>query len=220
MVSAIQCEVLGFGADLPNGILTKVNQFRKRVGRLELASALGLQYMEYGKNREGYWGFKEFEEQVVDCMDVFEVMYPEKQLTFEVNHSTGHAKNREDGLHVGYMDVRYGGAQKVLRDTKLTEGCVGSLEVKMHPNKDKGSTQFIKGVLWKRGLYVDGTSIAPGTPEERRFDLVLANLPDFKHEETALQHTVESRGHILLMSPKYHPGVAGVGIEYSWGISK
>ncbi|CAM9668986.1 unnamed protein product, partial [Sphacelaria rigidula] len=34
---------------------------------------------------------------------------------------------------------------------------------------------------------------------------VLANLPDFKHEETTLQHTVESRGHILLLSPKHHP---------------
>lgn len=45
-------------------------------------------------------------------------------------------------------------------------------------------------------------------------------LPDFANEKTALQHTVESRGHILLLSPKCHPEVAGVGIEYSWGMSK
>ena len=32
--------------------------------------------------------------------------------------------------------------------------------------------------------------------------------------------TRESRGQIPLLSPKCHPKVAGVGIEYSWGFSK
>ena len=35
-----------------------------------------------------------------------------------------------------------------------------------------------------------------------------------------MQHVVHSRGHILLLSPMFHPEVAGVGIEYSWGMSK
>ncbi|CAM9308723.1 unnamed protein product, partial [Sphacelaria rigidula] len=128
MVSAIQCEVLGFGADSPNGTLAEVNEFRESVGRPELTCSPGLRFMEHGKIRDGYWGFKEFEQQVVDYMDVFEVMYPEKQLMLEVDHPTGHAKYREDGLHVGHMNVRYGGMQKLLRDTQLTEGCVGSGE--------------------------------------------------------------------------------------------
>ena len=45
-------------------------------------------------------------------------------------------------------------------------------------------------------------------------------MPDFKIEKPALQHTVEGRGHLLLLSPKFYPEVAGVGIEYSWGMSK
>ncbi|CAM9392075.1 unnamed protein product [Hapterophycus canaliculatus] len=49
---------------------------------------------------------------------------------------------------------------------------------------------------------------------------VLQGLPDFKTEKTALQYIIESRGHILLLSPKCHPEVAGVGIKYSWGFSK
>ncbi|CAM9669057.1 unnamed protein product, partial [Sphacelaria rigidula] len=109
MVSAIQCEVLGFGVDLVNGTLAKVNEFRKSVGRPELTCSPGLRFIEYGKNRDGYWGFKEFEEQVVDYMDVFEVMYPEKQLMLEVDHSAGYAKYREDGLHVGHMNFDPGG---------------------------------------------------------------------------------------------------------------
>lgn len=44
--------------------------------------------------------------------------------------------------------------------------------------------------------------------------------PDFKNERSALQYIVEGRGHILMMSPKCHPEVAGIGIEYSWGFSK
>lgn len=56
------------------------------------------------------------------------------------------------------------------------------------------------------------------TRDER--DTILGNLPDFKNERPALQPLVESRGHILLLSPTFHPELAVVGIEYSWGMSK
>ena len=55
---------------------------------------------------------------------------------------------------------------------------------------------------------------------EKNIEQVLGGLPDFKNGRTALQHTVEKRGHILVLSPKFHPEVAGVGIEFSWGMSK
>ncbi|CAN0302378.1 unnamed protein product [Ascophyllum nodosum] len=61
---------------------------------------------------------------------------------------------------------------------------------------------------------------AAGVADEKNIDKVLQALPDFKTERTALQHVVESPGHILLLSPKRHPEVAGVGIGYSWGFSK
>ena len=56
-------------------------------------------------------------------------------------------------------------------------------------------------------------------PEKKR-DTHLSDLPDFKGEMSAPQNRVHSRGHILLLSPKFHPEVAGVGIEHSWGMSK
>lgn len=63
-------------------------------------------------------------------------------------------------------------------------------------------------------------SAAANLSPAMNIETILRKLPDFKNERTALQHVVESRGHILLLSPKCHPEVAGVGIEYSWGMSK
>ena len=40
-----------------------------------------------------------------------------------------------------------------------------------------------------------------------------------KGTEQALQELVESRGHILILSPKCHPELAGCSIENSWGKS-
>lgn len=284
MVSAFQDEIRGFGFPLTQLELERVNLFRQRFKRPALKTSPGLRFLLHGKNREGFWGFKEFEEQVVDVMDCFDVLYSDCQLMIEVDHSAGHAKFREGGLHVGHMDVKYGGARKPMRDTIMTEGCVGSGEAKMYFNGGKWSTQFVEGVtektvdlklrvgdtqhmafeegapppfyacealphtsqkkknsrgkevvtheayvgkakgmrqvLWERGLFVEGMSASADAPAEKRMDEIISSLPDFKNEKSALQHTVEGRGHILLLSPKYHPEVAGVGIEYSWGMSK
>ena len=40
------------------------------------------------------------------------------------------------------------------------------------------------------------------------------------NETGALQEVVESRGLILILSPKCHSELTGCGIEYSWGKSK
>ena len=45
---------------------------------------------------------------------------PTTQVVCEVDHSSGHAKQREDGLHMTNMNVKYGGKQKKLRDTVMT----------------------------------------------------------------------------------------------------
>lgn len=74
-------------------------------------------------------------------------------------------------------------------------------------------------MLWERGLWVAGMTASDKDPANN-CTTVLRGLPDFKNERSSLQHVVESRGHILVLSPKFHPEVAGLGIEYSWGMSK
>jgi hypothetical protein len=49
--------------------------------------------------------------------------------------------------------------------------------------------------------------------------LILASLPDFQQEKIGIRNLLESRGHILIVSPKCHPELAGSGIEYAWGIA-
>ena len=42
----------------------------------------------------------------------------------------------------------------------------------------------------------------------------------FENERSIVQELVEIYGHIYVKSPKCHPELAGVGIEYSWGKGK
>lgn len=309
MVSAFQDERRGFGLPLSEEELKRVNLHRQELGRSELDKSPGTRFLVFGKNKGGFWGFDEFQQQTTDVMDVIE---PDMQLVIEVDHSAGHAKGREDGLHVTNMNVKYGGKQKVLRDSIMTEGCLGPGEAKMYRADGKWSTTFSEGAkvvdlklkvgdtqrmtfapgappppfydwdalphnqvvgttaknkrkrksgtgvcdaelqdgreegatsgaekpddrikegyagkpkgtkqtLWERGWWVEGMGTGAKVDPDKNIATVLSKLPDFAGERSALQHTVESRGHILLLSPKCHPEVAGVGIEYSWGMSK
>ena len=68
-------------------------------------------------------------------------------------------------------------------------------------------------VLAERGLYKPGMRL-----QEMRE--VLGRCPDFKAELGILENVLLSRGHILRMSPKSHPEVAGCGVEYVWVYTK
>ena len=89
-------------------------------------------------------------------------------------------------------------------------------------------------VLYERGLYVPGMKGGeselekakkilkgkPTLPPELDAELQLSQCRDFCEERSSLEELVTSRGHILLISPKCHPEIAGAGIEYSWGKAK
>lgn len=89
-----------------------------------------------------------------------------------------------------------------------------------------GKPKGIKQILWERGLWKDSMTLDGksrrwvGVNEDLSAKAVLANCEDFKAEEPELKKIFKNRGHILEMSPKGHPEMAGVGIEYSWGKSK
>ncbi|CAM9847356.1 unnamed protein product, partial [Pylaiella littoralis] len=130
MVSGFQDERHGFGLPISDADLAAVNAKRDEEGngKKTLTRSPGLRFLEYGKGKDGYWGYDQFEEQVEDVMDVLEHIDPDMQIVFEVDHSSGHGKQREDGLHVSNMNVKYGGKQKVLRDSVMTEECLGPEE--------------------------------------------------------------------------------------------
>ena len=59
--------------------------------------------------------------QVSDLVDCFEILYPELQLLFEVDWSSGHSKSKEDGLNANAMNGAWGGKQPCMRSTRIQE---------------------------------------------------------------------------------------------------
>jgi hypothetical protein len=49
---------------------------------------------------------------------------------------------------------------------------------------------------------------------------VLAAMDDFVGEVSIIERNFLDAGHLVIASPRYHPDLAGAGIEYAWGKAK
>ena len=94
------------------------------------------------------------------------------------------------------------GLPTVYLHTPISEGWV---------DKPKGTTQ----VLYERGWLEPGKKYT--AKEEVK---ILKNLPEFLNELTQLQHIGSLLDVYIDSSPKFHPEIAGEGIEFCWGLSK
>ena len=52
--------------------------------RPPLDSSPGLQFMQYGKNKDGYWDAEMFGKQIDRILDCFDCLHPDWQLCLEV----------------------------------------------------------------------------------------------------------------------------------------
>ena len=142
MVFAFQDEEHGFGLPLSEDELATVNDFRQCEGRAALEATLGMRFLFPGNNLERYWGFAEFREQVIDVMDCLEVLEPNRQIAIEVDHSAGHAEYLPEGLHVANMNAKYEGRKRALRESVMTEECLGPGNATMYLNGGKMEYKF------------------------------------------------------------------------------
>ena len=55
---------------------------------------------------------------------------------------------------------------------------------------------------------------------KKNAELHLARRRDFREEQTVIEKLAAQHGHLVLASPRYHPELAGLGIEYCWGKGK
>lgn len=251
MVSGFKDELRGFGHPLNQEELSLMNSFRKVRGRDPLSTSPAVRFLSYGKNKEGYWKYENFAEQVVDILDMYESLYPNAQVLLEVDWSSGHSKHREDALNVASMSVNFGGKQAIPHPSRMVQGCLGeqgallkegemqyfyfrSVEDRrdagatdgqpdpppfykpdLQPSEYVGMAKGKKHILFERGLWKTGMveKIDDDDPRGRdktlSMDYVLGSCTDFRNETGALQTLVESRGHILVMSPKGHCELAG-----------
>ena len=84
------------------------------------------------KSKGGFWGYPESKRQVEDMLDVHELLERDLQVVCGVDHSSGHARHREDGLHASNKNVRFGCRQQALRHSVMTEGFSGLEEAVMY----------------------------------------------------------------------------------------
>jgi hypothetical protein len=59
-----------------------------------------------------------------------------------------------------------------------------------------------------------------GKQQKLHPSVITARCEDFQNEKSQLEFVIETLGGSCLMSPKYHPEIAGEGIEYLWGYVK
>ena len=88
-------------------------------GKQKVQRLPGINFLRIGKNEEGWWTYEHLAAQIVAVMDVYECLWPDKQLLFEVDWSSGHAKMLADALHTPSMGKNFGGAQKAPRNTMV-----------------------------------------------------------------------------------------------------
>jgi len=70
----------------------------------ELTKSPFIRYLQHGAGNDGYWNYDHMVVQIEDCIDCLKYLYPQFDFVFELDHSSGHAKERPDGLSTPIFD--------------------------------------------------------------------------------------------------------------------
>jgi hypothetical protein len=97
---------------------------------LEKKKSPFLVYFDYGENRQGYWNYNHMALQFEDTTDVLKVIYPNYKFVYLFDHSSGHSKQRPDGLNASRMNKGFGGKHVPMRSTVIEaeEGFLGQFQ--------------------------------------------------------------------------------------------
>ena len=134
MISAFQSREFGFGLQITNEELNRVNEYRngkkyadedaakevkRNIYKNNLTCSPFVEYFQFRK--DNYWDYNHMALQLEDCVDCLKVLYPEYDFIFLLDHSSGHAKKRVNGLDAGTdaMNIGYGGEQSKQRPTLI-----------------------------------------------------------------------------------------------------
>jgi hypothetical protein len=184
MISSFVCRELGYGWDLNEEQMQKVNEQRMRGDRKQymdetaatlkngssmkqkLTSTPFTRTLEYGANSEGYWTYDAMVLQLEDCMDVLQTLYPQFDFVFLFDHSNGHDRMQPDGLNMRKVNKMFGGQQPRMRSSLLNDkSCFGpyhSEEYELQP----GHTQSMVFAPTDVGPFY----LLPAQREKRKLD--------------------------------------------------
>ena len=65
--------------------------------------------------------------QIEDCIDCLQLMYPQFDYEFELDHSSGHNSERVNDLSTSSMNLGWGAKQRRMRKWILTKDDLGEL---------------------------------------------------------------------------------------------
>ena len=94
--------------------------------------------LEHGQGKDGYWTYNRMIVQIKGVHDCLVGLFPDPDdstrcqfdVAFELDHSSGHAKDRIGGLSSipSILNTSHAGGQRIMRDTELSEGCFGTVQ--------------------------------------------------------------------------------------------
>jgi hypothetical protein len=149
MVSAFQSREFGWGVDITEEQIVRINEMRmgkeyfnavaaNEVNDTALKPALTtspfIHLFEFG-GRNGYWMGNHMILQMEDCSDCLKVILDERyEFGFLFDHSSGHAKKRSCGLDIKSLNTGFGG--EMLRNSIIEEhnGYIGPFHNRLNPH--------------------------------------------------------------------------------------
>ena len=149
MLSSFCSRDFGYGFKLSPSQLVIVNNYRmgkkykdenaameilKQKDKNPITTSPFVRSFEYGANSEGFWTYHHIVLQFEDVVDVLKALYGDSYcFLFFFDHSSGHDKLRPNGLNYNGLNVKHGGGQHVMRNSKIEKTAyIGSFE---HPTK-------------------------------------------------------------------------------------
>jgi len=113
------------------------------------------EFLEYGKEHEGYWTAEKFLTQLKTAATLAEIKYPQDKgyrLYFVFDHSSCNGTYAADALDASKMNLRPGGKQPRMHDTYWQ----GRLQRMVFRD---GTPKGLKNVLIERGIDVRGMKL-------------------------------------------------------------
>jgi hypothetical protein len=142
MVSALVSRALGMGIEISVEQLQHVSSNREgakyadeeaasylfgSADKKALESSPFVRYLEMGAGKDGYWTYRHMAIQIEDCIDCLLVLFPQFDYVFELDHSSGHAHERPNGLSTSRSNLGwgFGGRQRLMRTSIFLLGVSG-----------------------------------------------------------------------------------------------
>jgi len=190
-VSAIT-GAMGFGFQLGYSQLNTVNIYRRAKYGVDmvkdLAESPGIIFLDYGKNKQGYWNWERLSEQLRDLIDCFDALFPDCQMLMEVDWSQGHASFPPDALKVSSVNAKFGGKQTAMHPSTLGPGDVGPHEFKVWLKAD-GAMCETREDLEHSGSHEEDMRLYSGMVQSFVFEE--GDLPPFYAKETPKYDVIE-----------------------------